>query len=118
MGHAEVWWARGFKLGLIAVFLLWTASLLVTFQGNSNRSLRVLVYTLGVFVALVVPWVMVFVRPSVVIGGTVYAETHVGSIRYGFGVFFAGIFWLIDVVVSAIGPKPSKSLPSSESKPG
>lgn len=113
VGHAEVAWAFGFRIGFIIVSVLWTSTFLATRRQGANWKLRSVLYCVGAFIVAVAPVVMVSLHSSEVIyGGDIIYEDHAGSVRYGFATLFSSLFWLADVLLSfrrdgSLGRPPS-----------
>lgn len=108
MGHAEVWWAKGFREGLVAVTLLWAVTLIATWRQSPRCKLRVLVFFVGAILMTVVPAMLVYAHPEgFMIGGEVHFEEHAASTNYGFCVLIACVFWAVDVLISSSPQPPS-----------
>ena len=109
MGHAEVWWAKGFREGLIAVTLLWIATLVATRRQSPRTKVRVLLFFFGAISMIAIPAMMVNAHPEgYIIGGEVLFEEHAASTQYGFAVLIACLFWAADVLIS-FSPHPPPS---------
>lgn len=99
MGHSEPNWADGFRATWIALLVLSGSVLALTWSRSWKMAVRVVLWTAGVLISVVVPALLTGVQ-SVTDQGEVAYEQHAASTEYVFAVLITCFFWIVDVCLS------------------